>query len=112
MTLAERVIARRKELKMSQEELAQRMGLKSRSSICKIESGREVRQKTIVNLAQALDVSIPYLMGWEDRPEEQAEFEASVLMDDDLMEVVHIYSGLNEEQKAAAKQMMKLMSHS
>ena len=110
LNLGDRVYARRKELKLSQEELAHRMGLKSRSSICKIESGREATQRTIASLAQALDVTVPYLMGWADTPEDQAEFEASILMDDDLMEFINIYRELNDEQKAAVKQMAKMLA--
>ena len=111
MNLGDRVKARREELKLSQDELARRMGYKSRSSINKVECGREVGQKIIVRLAEALDVTVPYLMGWEDNPEDQAEYEASILMDDDLMEMIHLYRVLNDEQKAAAKQMIKMMSH-
>lgn len=107
MNLGDRVLARRKELRLSQEELANRMGLKSRSSISKIEAGREVTQRTVVNLAQALEVTVPYLMGWADNPEEQAEYEASILTDDDLMEIIHIYRSLRSNQKAAIKQMAK-----
>lgn len=107
LNLGDRVLARRKELKLSQEELANRMGLKSRSSISKIEAGREVTQRTVANLAQALEVTVPYLMGWADNPEDQAEYEASILTDDDLMEVIHIYRSLKMDQKAAIKQMAK-----
>ncbi len=110
MTLAERVTARRQELKMTQQELAQRMGLKSGTSIAKIESGREAKQPTIARLAQALDVTVPYLMGFEDsHPEDQAEFEASILMDDDTMEMIRLYRGLNDEQKEALKQMARVI---
>lgn len=112
MTLGSRVTARRKELGMTQEELAKKMGYQSRSSINKVECGREVSQRIIVRLAEALDVSVPYLMGWERSPEQQAEFEASILMDDDLMELIDVYRKLNIEQKAAVKQMAKMLSKS
>lgn len=108
-TLADRVIARRKELNMTQEELARRMGLKSRSSISKIESGREAKQKTIASLAQALDVTIPYLMGWDEHPEDQAAFEAAILQDEDVMEMVHLYMAKGPEEREALKQMARLM---
>ena len=39
MTLGDRIRLRREELRMSQEELATRLGYKSRSTIAKIESG-------------------------------------------------------------------------
>lgn len=108
-TLGDRVYAKRKEMKLSQGELASRAGLKDRSSISKIEKGRPASQNTIASLAMALDVSIPYLMGYEDAPEEQAEFEASILMDDDTMELVHIYRGLDDELKAEVKRQAKFL---
>lgn len=111
MELADRVRMRREELKLSQEELAMRMGYKSRSSINKIECGREISQKVIIRLADALGVTPAYLMGWdEDHPEEQAEFEASILMDDDIIELIHMYKCLDDEQKKAVKQMAKLLA--
>ena len=39
MTLGDKIKFRREELQMSQEELANRLGYKSRSTIAKIESG-------------------------------------------------------------------------
>lgn len=113
MTLGERVRVRRKQLKMSQEELASKMGLRSRSSISKIEGEeREVTQQTIARLANALDVTVPYLMGWEEKPEEQAVFEASVLLDEDVMEMVHLYMALDPEKRKAVKQMAMLLHNS
>jgi len=55
---------------MSQEELAKRLGYKSRSTIAKIESGEnDITQSKIVAFAKALGVKPGYLMGWEDVPE-------------------------------------------
>ena len=110
MSLADRVRIRREELKLSQTELAERMGYKSRSSINKIECGREISQKVIVRLADALGVTPAYLMGWDEDPEEQATFEASVLLDEDIMELVHTYMVLSDDQKKAVKQMAKLLA--
>lgn len=107
MNLADKVRLRREELGMNQTELASKMGYKSRVSINKIEKGREVSQKIIVRLAEALDVTPAYLMGWEDSPEEQAEYEASILMDKDIMGLVCEYQCLNDEQKKAVRQMIK-----
>lgn len=110
MSLADRVRIRREELKLSQTDLAERMGYKSRSSINKIECGREISQKVIVRLAEALGVTPAYLMGWDEEPEEQAEFEASLLLDDDVMDLVHTYMILSDDQKKAVKQMAKLLA--
>ena len=69
MTLYDRIRARREELNMSQEELAKRLGYKSRSTIAKIESGEnDITQSKIVAFAKALGVKPAYLMGWEAAP--------------------------------------------
>lgn len=65
MNLGRIVQQRRIELGMSQEELANKMGYKSRSSINKIENGRPVTQKIIVRLAEALNTTPAHLMGWD-----------------------------------------------
>ena len=110
MTLGVRVCAKRKEMNISQSELARRAGLKDRSSISKIEKGRPASQKTIANIARALDVTVPYLMGWEKSPEEQASYEASILMDEQLMEIIELYQGFSDEKKVAFKQMAKMLA--
>lgn len=49
--------------KISQEELAKRLGYKSRSTIAKIESGEnDLTQKKVAAFAKALNVSIDFLM--------------------------------------------------
>ena len=69
MTLYDRIRARREELNMSQEELAKRLGYKSRSTIAKIESGEnDITQSKIVAFAKALGIKTAYLMGWEAAP--------------------------------------------
>ncbi|MBQ7792811.1 MAG: helix-turn-helix domain-containing protein [Clostridia bacterium] len=66
MKLCDRIRSRREELGMSQDELAKKLGYKSRSSINKIEMGiNDVTQSKIVAFADALSVSPGYLMGWE-----------------------------------------------
>lgn len=78
MELADRVKLKRQELEMSQDELARRMGYKSRSSINKIEMGRPVSQKIIVKLAESLNVTPAYLMGWEDDEREKKKKKESI----------------------------------
>lgn len=66
MNIGERIKIRREELDMSQDTLAKAVGYKSRSTINKIELGvNELKQKKILEIARALDVSPAYLMGWE-----------------------------------------------
>ena len=70
-------------LGMSQSELAEKTGYKSRSSINKIELGiNDVPQSKIKVFADALDTSIEYLMDWEEKePTEKnvGEFQAKAL---------------------------------
>lgn len=66
MTIYDRIRARRIELNMSQEELANKLGYKTRSAINKIESGiRDISQSKIEQFAEALYTTPSYLMGWE-----------------------------------------------
>lgn len=58
---------RREQLGISQEQLANILGYKSRSSINKIELNHtDLPQSKIIALAKALSVTPAYLMGWED----------------------------------------------
>ena len=55
--LSTRVRLRREQLGLSQEELARRMGYRSRSSITKLEKGiNDLPQSKVEELAQALDL--------------------------------------------------------
>lgn len=104
MTLADRVRMRREELGLSQEELALRMGYSSRTSINKIENGRPCSQKIIVRLADALNVSIPYLMGWEEEEKPTAQ-------DDGLTEnqrlLMQFAQSVPEDKAAMVLRVMK-----
>lgn len=52
---------------MTQDELAKKVGYTSRSSINKIEKGMvDLPRSKIVELAEALDTTASYLMGWEE----------------------------------------------
>ena len=65
LEIFKRIRARREELGISQEELAKRLGYKSRSSINKIEKGEnDIPQSKIVAFAQALQTTPECLMGW------------------------------------------------
>ena len=67
--LARRVRQRRAELGMSQEELAERMGYRSKSSITKLEKGvNDLPQSKLEELADALDTTPAFLLGLEAPP--------------------------------------------
>lgn len=67
-TIGSRIRYRREELGLSQEELGKKLGYKSRSSINKIElDQRNLTQSKIKAIADALETTPAYIMGWEDR---------------------------------------------
>jgi len=73
MTIGKRIQIRREELGLTQEELAHKIGYKSKSSINKIELDiQQLKQSKIKEIAEALDTTPSYIMGWvEDEAEEK-----------------------------------------
>lgn len=70
MTLGDRVKHLREKKGMTQEELAQKLGKKSKSTVAHIETGnRDIPRSMVVELAKILEVSPCYLMGWEEEKE-------------------------------------------
>ena len=66
MTIGQRIKERRKELGLSQEELANRLGNKSRASVCTVERDKEDLTTTrIRQYAEALETTPAHLMGWD-----------------------------------------------
>ena len=72
MNIGERIKHRRMELGMSQDELAQKLGYKSRSSINKIEhEASGLPQPKIMAIAMALDTTPGYIMGWDEEEDKK-----------------------------------------
>lgn len=66
-TIGERIKERREQLQLSQDELAKKLGYKSRSSINKIEmDSRNLTQSKIKAIADALETTPSYIMGWDE----------------------------------------------
>ena len=77
-TIGDRIKKRREELGMTQEELAHRLGYKSRSSINKIElNSNNLTQSKIKKIADILNTTPSYIMGWDEE-----EDEGIVILDD------------------------------
>ncbi len=70
MTIGERIRMRREELNMTQEELACKLGYKSRTSINKIELGLYNLPTSKINLAaEALQTTPRFIMDWNESDE-------------------------------------------
>lgn len=70
MTIGERIRQCRINKGLTQLELAEKLGYRSKSSIAHIENGRDIPRSMVVTLADILDTTPSYLMGWEEKKEE------------------------------------------
>lgn len=86
--IGERIKNRRIKLGISQEELAIKIGLQSRSSICKIESNaRNLTQQRIKMIADALETTPSYIMGWDENEHTEQD------------EIIQEFCKMNENNK-------------
>jgi transcriptional regulator with XRE-family HTH domain len=101
MNVGERIKQRRLELGLSQDELAKKVGYKSRSSINKIELSRDLPLRKVEVMAKALETTPAYLMGWA-----SADY---VLSDEEnlLIETVNDVNSSFEERMALYTIMLK-----
>ena len=109
------IAAARKRAGMTQEELAGRVGYKTKSAINKIEQGiRDLPQKKIAAFAAALGVTPGHLMGWDEKPAEDLQdmgaLAAQLIMDQDAMETVKAYMALDESDRYAVRLVIASMS--
>ena len=103
--IGENIRKRRIELKMTQEELANRVGYKSKSAINKIEQGvNDVQQSKIEQFANALNTSPSVLMGWvDDQTSKKNDALASIVLqlrkDEQLLLMVEKFTKLPPEKR-------------
>ena len=65
--IGERIKKRRKKLGMTQEDLSNKLGYKSKTTIAKIENGtNDIMQNRVIDFAKALHTTPAYLMGYSD----------------------------------------------
>ena len=121
-TIGNRIRKRREQLDLSQDELAKRLGFKSRSSINKIElDERNLTQSRIKAIADALETTPSYIMGWDELDEQvdleklrqdiQKEGEAEKIIINrygkDVWDALCMYIQLDGEDRAEVRGMMK-----
>lgn len=78
--MAERIKERRLQMAYTQEELAQKLGLQ-KSAIAKYENGRveNIKRSVIADMANILECSPSYLMGWDEPPHSRKGVTINVL---------------------------------
>ena len=112
--IGDRIKERREYLKMSQDDLAKKLGYKSRSSINKIERDASgLPQSKIVAIANALNTTPAYIMGWEsDKPETSKKIDAAtdvlIRMETDKLysELVLTLYKMDNDRLSAVKAML------
>lgn len=73
MKIGDRVKALRIKKGLTQMELAEMLGYKSKSSVAHIENGRDIPRSMVVKLAEVLDSTPAYIMGWESDQQSSAD---------------------------------------
>ena len=112
MTVGERIKQKRIELNLSQDELAKKVGYKSRSSIQKIECARNLPLPKVELMARALGCTPAYLMGWEESENAKTIHDRLVdayILQEEEREIACRYRSLSPEKKAMFEAYLKFL---
>ena len=111
--IGDNIMRRRKALGMTQEELANRMGYKSKSTINKIELGiNDIPQSRVSKFADVLGVSVAEIMGWNEMQQKndiRSDIAVRLIKDSEFLSVVEVINQLNPEQLASIKQVANVL---
>ena len=107
--IGKRIKERRLFLGLSQDELADKLGYKSRSSITNIEKGKTgIPANMIEKFAKALETSASYLLGWVNDPNEDWR-NLSKEANDFKRSMHYLFeAGLNKTQAESLMKFIKL----
>jgi transcriptional regulator with XRE-family HTH domain len=112
MTIGERIKARRKELKLSQREMAARLGYTDHTTLTRIEAGKvDLPQSRIMKIAEVLGVTPGYLLGLVSKEDSEKNDQLAKLIvkmrtDSDFYNTVLKLSELNEKQYQGVQQLI------
>lgn len=114
-SVGERIKQRRKQLGISADDLAQRIGV-SRSTVFRWEKGdiEKVPGDTLVPIAKALNVSPAFLMGWEEFPGEtnqSAPMSGSGSKLEMFLSIVNQLSAENQEKALSYVEYLRDSEH-
>ena len=99
MTIGERILELRTRAGLSQEELAEKVGYKSRSAIQKIEGNlRDVSHSMVITFAKALNTTPHYLLGWLDSPDAKVPEKPTELKADER-HLLELYRQLSPKEQ-------------
>ena len=109
MDMYDRIRNRRKELKMTQDELAKLTGYNDRSSIAKIEAKKaDLSQSKIIAFAEAFKVSTSYLMDGEVKEiEEKSNINMNDIETDFMM--IPLYESISAGYGASNSEFIKMI---
>lgn len=110
MKIGQRIKKRRKELKISADELGARLG-KDRSTIFRYEKGEieNLPLDILEPIADILQTTPQYLMGWEQEQKKNdtlADIIVKLRTDNEFLSIVEALNKLDDEQLASVKQML------
>lgn len=108
MTIGQRIKQRREELGLSQQELATRLGYKSKVSISNVENDRDDMTTTRVQkYAKALETTSAYLMGWDEVADIKLDFGTTIeKLEQHSVEYLHNY--VDCFNRAAIKELLNV----
>lgn len=113
MTIHDRIRQCRIQNNLSQDELAQKLGYTSRSTIAKIESGaNDIPQSKVQQFADVLNTTVAYLMGLEEESKPVSEEDIKFALfhgedgitDEAYAEVLRFAAFVKEKYKKPSKQ--------
>ena len=110
-TVGNNILLLRKQLGLTQEELAKLMGYKSKSTINKIELGiNDIPQSKIVKFAEVLGTTPAFLMGWS---ESEAQNQSATSMEKESLTdaeqlLLDLFNQVPEESQQMVLDMIKI----
>lgn len=113
MTIGQRIKAKRKELKLSAEELGERLG-KDRSTIYRYEKGdiENLPLDILEPIAEALHTTPQFLMGWEEVQKNNdtiADIIVRMRSDNDFLSIVEMLYKMDAEKLGDAKNVLSIL---
>ena len=105
-TIGNNISRIRRDLGLTQEDLAKKMGYKSKSTINKIELGiNDIPQSKIVQFAQVLGTTPAELMGWNEEDKRDSPSEADLSEGEKML--LELFRRVPEDQQTLVLQMIR-----